>query len=482
MNTPISEARALVLLALLTLTVAGGGCVPVLKHPAREANPALPSSFERNARKTGDKADKADTPASSAATIAGQFFSDPPLRALIKDALARNQELQLSNLEAAVSKSEILEREGEFLPKAELRAGGGLFREGEDTGELEKEDDSVEYGIGVLASWEIDIWRKLRNARDAAAKRYLASVEGRRFIATGVVAEVAGSYYELLALDSKLKLLRRNIKIQTEALAVVRLQKQAGKVSELAVKRFEAEVFKNRSLIALIRQEITQVENRLRFLTGSYGRPIERDAGRFAELRPMRIQAGAPTELLKNRPDIKQAELELAAAKLDVEVARAGFYPSLELKAGFALKNAVEFGTSPEDPVSIAYHLLAEVSQPLWNRRALKARYQAANSRQMQAVVAYERTILKAWFEVLNQLAEVKNLQETYGLRSQEVGRLRDSIVTSMSLFKSARADYMEVLLTRRDSLEAQMELIETKGRQLKATVKLYRALGGGWK
>jgi outer membrane protein TolC len=188
-----------------------------------------------------------------------------------------------------------------------------------------------------------------------------------------------------------------------------------------------------------------------------------------------------PARLLDNRPDIRAAELELEASKLDVASAKAAFYPSLSLEAGigyetFNIKHLVA------TPQSLLYNLAGNLVAPLLNRNAIKAQYLSANARQLQAVFNYERTVLNAFTEVVNELAMIKNLQQSYDLQSQQVERLIQSIDISNVLFQSARADYMEVLLTRRDSLDAEMELIETKNRQMQAMVSVYQALGGGWR
>ncbi|HCB44791.1 MAG TPA: RND transporter, partial [Algoriphagus sp.] len=192
------------------------------------------------------------------------------------------------------------------------------------------------------------------------------------------------------------------------------------------------------------------------------------------------VQAEIPSQLLINRPDIRQAELELAAAKLDVKVARANFYPSFRITAGLGFQafNARYLLTSPE---SMLYGLAGDLMAPLVNRNAIKAQYQTANSKQLQAVYEYEQRILNGYYEVSNQMAKISNLEQSANLKARQVQALTESIAISSSLFRSARADYMEVLLTQRDALESKMELIETKAQQMNAMVHLYQALGGGW-
>ena len=394
-----------------------------------------------------------------------------------------------------MSQSEVLERRGEYLPKVKLAGGAGVEREwkenevfehGLEDVRFQKEDVFKDVGadflVGAFASWEIDIWRKLRNAKDAAVQRFLASVEGQRFAITNLVAEVAENYYDLLALDNQLVVLRQNIALQQQALEGVRAQKLAGRVTELAVKRFEAEVMKNQSLVSLTQQKIVATENRLNLLVGRFPQPVARDATNFTRRTPPVVHLGEPRQLLENRPDIKQAEFALEAAKLDVEVARAQFYPSLEINAGVAVRSAFKLAAFPTDPWALVYGIAAHFMQPLFNRNAIEASYLSANAAQMQAVWNFERALVTAYGEVATKLARVGNLQASYALKSQEVARRVESIEVSGQLFQSARADYVEVLLTRREALDAEMELIETRAQQMQAMVQLYRALGGGWR
>lgn len=420
------------------------------------------------------------------------YFTDPYLQTLIDTAIKNNQELNITLQEIEIARNEARARKGEYLPFVGIKGGAGVEKTPrytvagatEDAIEIapgRKTPDPVpDYLIAGYATWEADIWGKLHNARRAAVNRYLASVEGRNFVITNLVAEVANSYYELLALDNQLAILRNNIDIQNNALEVVRLQKEAAKTTELAVKKFEAEVLKTKSLQYEIQQQITETENRINFLLGRYPQPIARNANAFGNAMVKNIQAGMPAQLLANRPDIRKAELELTAAKLDVKVARATFYPSLGISAsiGYQAFNPSYLLRTPE---SILYSLAGDLVAPLVNRNAIKATYYTANAKQVQAAYNYERTLVNAYVEVANQLAKISNLQKSYELKQQQVDALTKSIDISHDLFKSARADYMEVLMTQRDALESKFELIETQKQQLNATVNIYQALGGGW-
>ncbi|AXG75226.1 TolC family protein [Flavobacterium arcticum] len=419
------------------------------------------------------------------------YFTDPYLDNLIEIALSNNQELNIMLQEIQISQNEIKTRKGEYLPFVGLNGGAGVDKvarftsrgASEATTEIEpgKEmpDPLQDYMVGAYATWEVDVWGKLHNAKKAAVSRYLSSVEGKNFMVTNMVAEIADTYYELLALDNQLIILNQNIEIQGNALEIVKLQKQSARVNELAVRRFEAQVLNTRSLQYAIKQKITETENKINFLVGRFPQPVERSPQEFNTIIPSIIHAGIPSQLLENRPDVKQAELELAAAKLDIKVAKARFYPSLGISAGIGYR---AFDPSYlVKPESLLYSIAGDLAAPLINRNAIKAAYSSANAKQVQAIYNYERTILNAYIEVANQLAKIDNMEKAYDLKSQEVVALTQSIDISNDLFRSARADYMEVLLTQRDALESRFELIETKMQQMSAMVNIYRALGGGW-
>jgi NodT family efflux transporter outer membrane factor (OMF) lipoprotein len=420
------------------------------------------------------------------------YFTDSNLIALIDTAFKNNQELNITLQEIAIAQNEVMARKGEYMPFVGYGGTAGVEKAARYT-QVGSSEANIEikpgretpeplpnFGGGLYARWEVDIWHKLRNARKAAATRYLASVEGKNFMLTNLVAEIALSYYELKALDSQLAIVQQNIEIQNNALKIVRLEKESTRVTELAVRRFQAQVLNTQSLQYGIQQRIVETENKINFLLGRYPQPIPRDNGNFETLTPNIAHAGIPSQLLENRPDIKQAELLLTASKIDVEVARANFYPSLSLSGNLGLQafNPVYLAKLPQ---SLMASLIGDLAGPLINKNAITATYYNANAKQIQAIYNYEKTVLNAYIEVVNQVSNIDNLGKTFELKANEVQALNQSVTISNNLFRSARADYMEVLLTQRDALESRFDLIETKMKQMNATINIYRALGGGW-
>lgn len=466
----------------ICMVIAFSGC----KTPSviqRNENKEVPSSFGSNG--------VVEDTINSGKIKWKDYFKDPKLVALIEMALANNQELNITMQEIEISRNEIRARKGEYLPFLGLKGSAGVDKVSrftnigamETTTEIkpgkEMPEPLQDYVFGAYATWELDIWNKLHNAKKAAVSRYLSSVEGKNFMTTNLIAEIADSYYELMALDNQLAIVEQNSSIQENAFEIVKLQKESARANELAVKRFEAQLLNTQSLQYAIRQKITETENKINLLVGRFPQSVDRSTAAFVELMPNDIHTGIPAQLLENRPDVKQAELELAATKLDVKSAKARFYPSLGISAGVGYR---AFNPSYVfKPESLLYSLAGDLTAPLINRNAIKAAYYNASAKQLQAVYNYERTILNAYIEVANQVAKIDNMQKNFVLKSKQVEALNQSVNISNDLFISTRADYMEVLMTQRDALESKFDLIDSKMAQMNAMVNIYRALGGGW-
>ncbi|MGI9138499.1 MAG: TolC family protein [Sediminibacterium sp.] len=419
-----------------------------------------------------------------------QYFNDPFLTALIDSALKNNQELNIALHEIEIDKNEILARKGEYLPFVNLSGEAGIDKTGKYTWDGLSEEDLKanpekgpkyigDFRTGIYASWELDVWKKLRTAKKSATIKYLATIEGRNFMVTNMISEISSAYYELLALDNMMSIVQQNIDLQKNALHMVKLEKEAAKVSQLAVNRFDAQLLHTQNLQYDIQKQIVETENKINFLAGKFTQHVARTNISLNEIPVEMIQSGIPTQLLLNRPDIRQAELSLAASKLDVQVARANFYPSFRLTAGTGLTAFnPSFILKPE---SLLYNLAGDAVGPLINKNGIIAAYSNANEKQIIAAYQYERSILSSFIEVANQLSFINNYKNSYETKAKEVEILNQSVDISNKLFISSKADYIEVLLTQREALDARIELIETKLKQLQTKVNIYRALGGGW-
>jgi multidrug efflux system outer membrane protein len=419
------------------------------------------------------------------------WFVNPELNALIDTAIHNNLELLSTYQEVVIAQSEVKEKKGEYLPFVGWKLGVGTEKRSENTllGKLERTSD-IKHGKenpdplsdfmgGLNFNWELDIWKKLRNAKQAAQWRYLSTQEGLNFLKTQLVAEVATKYAQLKANYQRLNVLEQNIQIQTNVLEIVKMQKQAAKANELMVKKFEAALNKSLASKYEIQQEITETENEINQIVGTYSTSIA-----FCKTELLNDlynnTLGLPVQLLENRPDIKKAAYLLEAAKLDVKVAKANFYPSIGISSYFGLQS---FNPSyiMKLPESLIFGLAGDLVAPLVNKNAIKAKYNAANAIQLQALYTYQQCLIDAYVDVANQLAKIDNLNHNLKYKQNEAKSLADAIDISNDLYKAAKADYMEVLMTQRDALETNLELIQLQQEKSIAQIKLYKALGGGW-
>jgi multidrug efflux system outer membrane protein len=475
-------ARAIACSVLLVLPSCG---IPPLRpaKPGPDLPPTYPAGFPG-----------ATSPENSSQLGINEFFNDPKLTCLIDQALVGNQELRILNEDVQIARNEILARQGAYLPFVSTQAFAGVDKPSFFTplGAAEKDleylpgkhfpDPLPDLLLGLNLFWQLDIWRQLRNARDAAAQRYLSASERRNYFVTRLVAEIADNYYGLMARDKRMENLDRVIQLQEQSLLIARALFAAGRITELPVQRFQAEVRKNQSLKLLVVQEIIEVENRINFLAGRFPQPVDRSLRSFEEFIDLTIHAlsvGLPAQLLLNRPDIRQAERELAATGLDVNVARAQFFPKLNITGGVGYE-----AFSPKylfwTPDALLYNVAGNLVTPLINKKAIQADYKSANARQLEAVYNYQRVILNAFTEVVNRMTMAENSRKSIELRKQQLKALELSIDLARPLFQTVRMPYIDMLLVQRDLWDARKEAIDTKQQQLSAIVGVYQALGGG--
>lgn len=481
------SSGALRAIACLVVAAMTGCHLPALCCPQR--GPELPGRFTLD---TGSASLN-----SSAERGLVSFFDDPALIGLLTDGLARNLELRGRNQEIQIARNEVMARRGAYFPFVSLGARGGFERNSKYTplgaaeeqltypGEHHFPDPVPNTRITADLTWQLDVWRQLRNARDAAIQRYCAAIEARNYVVTRFVSEIATTYYELLALDKRLEFLNQTIELQQQSLEVARAQKAAARGTELAVQRFIAEVRKNESQRSIVRQQIIEAENRINLLVGRFPQPVERSSWDLIKLDSQVLNVGVPAQLLRNRRDIRAAEREIAAAGLDVQVARANFYPKVTITAGVGFE-----AFSPRylfDPGAFIANAAGELVAPLINRAAIKAEYLSANARQLQAVYAYQFTVLNAFTEVVNRANRAENYRKSVAIKQDEVKALEESVDVARNLFKAPlaeefdRVEYVDVLLAIRDLLESRVALIEAKQQQLAAIISAYQALGGGY-
>jgi outer membrane protein, multidrug efflux system len=470
-------------LLLAALLVSVTGCK--LTQPVKQHNRIkTPEAFDAQTDSTGIGSIQWKT-----------FFADRHLTALIDTALQNNLDLKMAVQRIEMARAGIISAHGAMLPVVSGDVSGGGRKFGDytmdgvgnyDTNFSENIDNDrrlpapfmPDYFAGLRSSWEVDIWGKLKNQKKAAYNRMLASEKGRQAIITGLISEIAREYYELMALDTELDIIRKNIALQESAVETIKIQKEAGRANELGVRQLTAQLLNTRSLEFETQQKIIEIENNVNLLTGRFPQPINRGTT-LEQTLPQSVSAGIPAQMLRRRPDIQQAQLDLLANYSEQQAAQLAFLPSLNITAflGFnAFKGNLLFSSG-----SLAYGALGGLTAPLVNRRALKANQKRAEAASLEALYAYNKSVLNGFREVRTSLKKLENTKKISELKKQEVEVLQQAVATSKDLFLTGYASYLEVITAQRSVLQEELNLTNVQKEQFLALVELYRALGGGW-
>lgn len=419
------------------------------------------------------------------------FYQDSLLTALIDTAMKGNQDLQIALQRIEVARAGKRRTSGALFPQVGLQLNGGIRKFGlytmDGAGNISTEmtpgqivpihlPDMI---VGFQASWEIDIWGKLRNKRKAAFADFLSSMEASNLVISNLVADIANQYYTLIALDQEMEIIDWYIGKQEEILEVIQLQKATGLTNELAVLQFEAQLLESKAMKYEIAQQIYETENLINFLIGRYPQKIERNPNGLEMSTDAPLQVGVPSQLLRNRPDIRMAEYNVQASKFELKAAKAAFYPNINISAGMgfnAFNPSLLF-----NPASLAYSVIGNLFAPLINMSALKAQFHTAKAQQISAMHQYQKSILQGYTDVVNTLNQQENLLKIQELKQEQKSVLNESVTTADELFRNGKAAYLEILFSQQNALKTEIELIEINKRIKQTRINLYKAIGGGW-
>lgn len=422
------------------------------------------------------------------------FFDDPNLIALIEQAISRHPDMEIALQQIEIARANLRMKRSASIPSIDALAEAGLRKYGfytpdgignYDTNFSEnlKDDEKLpnplpDYFIGLQASWEIDLWGKLKHKRRAAYQQFLSSYEGRKMVQTALVAEVAQSYFALIAKDNELVILDKNIGLQQNALEAIQVQREVGFANELGVSQFKAMLLNSKGKREDILLEIASLQHHINFLTGSTHGVINRATLDISIDLPA-LEA-MPMQVLAFRPDIRQASLDLLASNAKLRAAKAEFLPSLVLSPYIGFQS-FDLSKLLMSPTSLAYGLLGGVTAPLLNKRTIRTAYEIQRAHYGIDFQQYEKTVLAAWKEINEILDTGSYLDNKLEFLQQESAILVDAIDIANELFFAGQANYLDIITTQRTALEAEINLVQGKLDQLQTRVALYRALGGGW-
>lgn len=405
------------------------------------------------------------------------LFTDTTLQRLIATGIAHNLDLQVAYARIQQAQAYYQQSQAAFLPTLNANAGVTIAKYSNIQSIPRK--SATQYQLGVSSGWEADIWGKLSSTRRANLASLLQTEAAARTIQTELVANIANYYYVLLALDQQLAITQQTVTNWEATVQTMRALKEAARVTEAAVVQSEAQRYAAEVTIPDLKQSIRETENALSILLGSVPDSIYRgflDNEQFGEI----LQAGVPAQLLANRPDVQQAELNFRYYFELTNVARTYFYPSLTItgSAGLSALNPADLFR----PGALAASIGAGLAQPVFNQRLNKTRLAVAQSQQQEALLNFQKTLLNAGREVSDALYLYQTAVEKMTVRTQQMTALQQSVAYTQELLRNGFATYTEVITARQSLLQAELGRVNDRLQQLQATVNLYRSLGGGWK
>jgi outer membrane protein, multidrug efflux system len=338
-----------------------------------------------------------------------------------------------------------------------------------------------DYQFGFFSTWEIDVWGKLRAMREAEKRRFLASIEAQQLLKTQIVFTVANWYFELIGFYKQIEVLDEYIKLQEKALSVIRLQKEVGTASELAVKQFEVYLIDSEIKRRNLLNQVLIHENKIVVYSGKYSPKVklsERLIDQPAQLNSFNL--GLPSEVYFRRPDVRLAYQQYLATLSAYDAARLSALPSVALgaQAGFQAFSLNRVLLTPE---SMAYSVLMNIGFPIFNWGMIRNRIVVGDVQQRVAALNYHMTAFQAYGEVNQLNIQLKNLYQLIELKEKEVSTLLTAINISLDQYVAGRATYLEVLFLQQTFLPAQLDLVDILKDILVQKSALYKALGGGW-
>lgn len=393
------------------------------------------------------------------------FFNDPILKEWIHVGLENNTDLNVARLKVDEAEAVLMAARGAFLPgvNAALK-------------EQVSAPEGNAFSVNIGASWEADIFGKLRNSKHQAAAALEQSVAYRQAVQTQLVASIANMYYTLLMLDEQMSVSQRTYDNWKENIRTMEALKRAGKTNEAAVLQAKSNQLNVQASMIDLEQSIVETENAFCALLGIV--PVTVRRGHLNEQNfPIELSAGLPSGLLSRRPDVKQAEMALAQAYYATNVAQASFYPQLSLSGTLGWNAS---GASV-DPSEFFANLAASVLQPVFAKRSLKANLKKAKAQQEEAMYQFRQAVLDAGVEVNNALIQWQAAQERMEVDRSQVVHLKAAVWNTQLLMKHGGATYIEVLTAQQTLLKAELAEASDKFAQIQGVINLYHALGGGY-
>jgi multidrug efflux system outer membrane protein len=410
-----------------------------------------------------------------------RVFHDAALQALMEEALRNNYDLLVATARVEVARAQARAAGAQLLPAISV-GGNGSYGNALQSGLGSANKSFYAANATGNASWEVDLFGRLRRTAEAARAEYAASEEARRGVWVVVLADVGQSYFQLLALDIQRVVAEKTVAARAKTLEIFRVRARGGFGTDLDVARAEADLAGAKVTLAALERLIPLNEDALSILLGRAPGPIARPAPSASLAAPPIVPPGLPSTLLERRPDVRQAEANLRAANAQVGVATASLFPTLSLTGlGGIVSTSLTFLQAP-NPAGI-YSVGGQASWllPILKGSALQDQLQASKANWVAARLAYAQTIMTALGDVSDTLVTLERLRDQRAESEKQVGALQRAVELSQTQFDVGTATYLDVISAEQQRFPAELSLAQLEGTQLGAFVQLYRSLGGGW-
>lgn len=408
-----------------------------------------------------------------------ELFTDPVLQEYINEGLDNNIDIRVAIQQVLSAEAYVKQGKAGYLPTltANAQYTHQELSANSQFGSLFSSLD--QYQLSGNLSWEADIWGKIRSQKRAFDASYLQTVAAHQAVKTRLIADIASTYYQLLALDEQIGITEETITTRQNSLETTQALKEAGNVTEVGVKQTEAQVYNAQGILIDLKNQRKILENSLSILLGQAPMDIDRTDLEEQEITTD-LHIGVPAQLLRNRPDVIAAEYNLVNAFELTNVARSNFYPSLTLTAtgGLQALDAADLF----DTNSLFATIIGGLAQPVLNGRRIRTQFEVSESQQEQARLNFRRAVITASKEVSDALYSYQAATDKIEVKQKEFDAYDLATNYSEELLDNGLANYLEVLTARQNALNARLDLTNARYNQLKSIVDLYEALGGGWK
>ena len=407
------------------------------------------------------------------------MFTDPVLQDYIEEGLQNNIDIRVALQQIVSAEAYLKQGKAGYFPSVTINPTY-THQELSSNSQFGNFFSSLnQYELSADLSWEADIWGKIRSQKRAYEASYLQSVAAHQAVKTTLIANIASTYYQLLSLDEQRRITEQTIETRKKSLETNKALKEAGNITEVGVKQTEAQLYTAQAILIDTNNQIRLLENTMSILLGKEPEDINRTSLAQQNI-DTELKTGVPAQLLRNTPDVIQAEYGLVNAFEMTNVARANFYPSLTLTATGGLQS-LDLGELL-DTNSLFATIIGGITQPIFQRRQIKTQYEASQAQQEQARLQFRQAFLTATKEVADALYNYEAATDKIEVKQKEFDAYDIATDYSQELLNNGLANYLEVLTARQNALNSQLDLITAKYNQLNSIVNLYQAVGGGWK